>query len=92
MGHKQVTQPLLVSATVATAYLDDEAVLLEVDGAQLHHLNACGTQIWKMITDGQTEAEIASTIAAMRGDADAATEVTGFLSSLRAARLVVESA
>ncbi len=64
--------------------VDESAVLLRLDTAAYHGLNATGAAIWERITDGITLAELVAVAREAFEDpgADLEADVTGFVTDL----------
>ncbi|MGH2457754.1 MAG: PqqD family protein [Chloroflexota bacterium] len=82
---------LTINETVVCAELDDEMVLLNVETGIYFGLDAVGTQIWTLLTEGATEDEIVARLLdeyevpapELRGD------VSSFLDDLQAKGLAL---
>jgi hypothetical protein len=54
---------MIVNKSVVFAELEDEAVLLDIESGMYFGLDAIGTTIWTMLTDGACEEDIVAQLA-----------------------------
>lgn len=82
---------LTINDTVVCAELDDEMVLLNVETGIYFGLDAVGTRIWTLLTEGATEDEIVTRLLDEYevSPADLSADVSSFLDDLQSKGLAL---
>ncbi|WP_435199737.1 PqqD family protein [Qipengyuania sp. 902] len=88
-----MTKPRKITANYVETEIDDEILLVDLDGGELFSLSGTAREIWRLIDGEQTLDEIADTVA--RGysveEKQLQRDVARFVAQLRDAALVADT-